>query len=280
MKKIFKNPLFTFIIGTVIFSAVSVLAYSIVSSNVGFTPKDSSWEVENVSEALDDLYDRTNSIALKKICRYVDSEYGDESDHFSVGTKYECDPGDNIKRNFYVLEVRDNSVDLIMERNITESNISWKNAKHYFESGAGSALNWKYVQVIKMPDIQQIVNAVDYPTWKYEDKANTGWFCMGLKDQSSCAQGNWTYASEAGKAAVKPYRWLFNYLSDCSPFGCDPTTELDSNSAKQNGYWTNDFIFGYSEYWCISRGGLVNNCNNSSIYGLRPVITVSKTNFR
>ena len=62
MKKIFKNPIFTFILGAVIFSTLSVFAYSIIAQDVGFTPKDDTWKnkdgtaIENVKEALDDLY--------------------------------------------------------------------------------------------------------------------------------------------------------------------------------------------------------------------------------
>ena len=62
MKKLFKNPIFTFILGAVIFSAVSVLAYSLLAGNVGFTPFDTSWkrqdgtDITNVEEALNELY--------------------------------------------------------------------------------------------------------------------------------------------------------------------------------------------------------------------------------
>ena len=57
MKKIFKNPILTFILGAITFSCItSAFAYSIIASSVGFTPTDDTWEVENVSKALDDLY--------------------------------------------------------------------------------------------------------------------------------------------------------------------------------------------------------------------------------
>ncbi|MBR1416339.1 MAG: H-type lectin domain-containing protein [Bacilli bacterium] len=55
MDKILKIKIFYFILGAVIFSTVSVFAYSIIASNVGFTPKASNWNVDNVSDALDYL---------------------------------------------------------------------------------------------------------------------------------------------------------------------------------------------------------------------------------
>ena len=57
MKKIFKNPIFTFILGAVLFSGITgVVAYQYQASQVSFTPKDKTWKVDNVKEAIDDLY--------------------------------------------------------------------------------------------------------------------------------------------------------------------------------------------------------------------------------
>ena len=56
MKKIIKNPIFTFIIGLVLAgSVVGVVAYNYNAKDIGYTPSDSSWEVNNVEEALKDL---------------------------------------------------------------------------------------------------------------------------------------------------------------------------------------------------------------------------------
>ena len=56
MKKIIKNPLFTFILGALIFSSLGVAAYSLLSSDVQFTPENNKWQVGNVEEALNSLY--------------------------------------------------------------------------------------------------------------------------------------------------------------------------------------------------------------------------------
>ena len=58
MKKLMKNPIFMFILGFVIAVGVtSVLAYDLFAPNVGYTPKDDTWNVDNTKSALDDLYD-------------------------------------------------------------------------------------------------------------------------------------------------------------------------------------------------------------------------------
>ena len=58
MKKLLKSRLFFFILGAVIFSTVSVFAYSYLAGDIGFTPTDTSWkkqgggDITNVEEAL------------------------------------------------------------------------------------------------------------------------------------------------------------------------------------------------------------------------------------
>lgn len=58
MKKIFKKSnIFSFLLGAIIFgSVVGVSAYSIFATDIEYTPKDITWNVDNVESALDDLY--------------------------------------------------------------------------------------------------------------------------------------------------------------------------------------------------------------------------------
>lgn len=78
MKKIFKNPIFTFILGAIIFGGiVGVSAYTIFANDIGYTPKDSTWkksngeDITNVKDAIDELYskskDFTNGLGQTKI---------------------------------------------------------------------------------------------------------------------------------------------------------------------------------------------------------------------
>ena len=252
----------------------SVFAYSYLAQDIGYTPSDTSWDVHNTKEALDDLRSDISSYANKRVCTYIDSQYSkDSNDRLSVGTRYECDPGDGVPRRFFILEVNDISVDLLMEKDLDNTGISWYNVKRYFRTGNGSNLGWDNVITVKLPEVQQIVNATDKTGWYYDAADNTSWFCFGLKDKTSCAQGSWTYTTEAGKTAVVPYRWLFNYLKGCTPFGC----EFDV-STGQIGYWTSDAIFRNNQFWCVDKYGMINNCTTDSNRSIRPVITILKTN--
>ena len=53
--KIIKNPIFTFILGALICGTTGVVASTLMASNVAYTPKDSTWGVNNVEAAIDSL---------------------------------------------------------------------------------------------------------------------------------------------------------------------------------------------------------------------------------
>ena len=90
MKKIIKNPIFTFILGALIFGGiVGVSAYTIFANDIGYTPKDSTWkksngeDITNVKDAIDDLYSKANSIHF--------------TDSFLNGNIYDIYYGNSIK---------------------------------------------------------------------------------------------------------------------------------------------------------------------------------------
>ena len=63
MKKIFKKSnIFSFLLGALIFGGITgVVAATILSKDVSYSPKDTTWKVDNVKDAIDDLYDKTNN---------------------------------------------------------------------------------------------------------------------------------------------------------------------------------------------------------------------------
>ena len=65
IKTLFKNPIFTFILGAVIFGTISTIyaASLATAENVSYTSSDTSWSVTNLKAALDDLYSKVESKA-------------------------------------------------------------------------------------------------------------------------------------------------------------------------------------------------------------------------
>ena len=54
--KIFKNSIFTFILGLIIAGTIGVVAVNLSANNIDFDPNDENWNVSTVQGALNDLY--------------------------------------------------------------------------------------------------------------------------------------------------------------------------------------------------------------------------------
>ena len=66
MKRIFKNSIFTFILGGVCFASITAFALSVHSNQVVYTPNNPNFKVENVEEALDELYAKMRNATIGK----------------------------------------------------------------------------------------------------------------------------------------------------------------------------------------------------------------------
>ena len=72
MLRVFKSKIAFFFLGLIIASTIAVFAYSYAANNVGFTPIDTDWSVDNVKTALDDLNAKIKD--KKLIMLYGDSK--------------------------------------------------------------------------------------------------------------------------------------------------------------------------------------------------------------
>lgn len=210
-----------------------------------------------------------------KVCELVDGT------HLAIGSKYECNLGDGVKRNFYVLvnDTNTDNVELIMDRNITQGSatptMSWQNAMAYFETGAGVSIkeSWTNIISVGLPGAQDIANAVGNTNWDLSTAQATyqvsDAFFLDPKD------GVYGKTQVANSKNLSNYRWLANYTASCSSYGCDPETSLESPEAK--GYWTKNVVETYtSKSWNINNyvkmNAIANSINNNC--GVRPVVTV------
>ena len=86
MKKFIKNNIIGFILGAVIFSSITVAAYSILANDIGYTPSDSTWkksngeDITNVKDAIDELYNKSatykNLILIEESFQLDSTHYG------------------------------------------------------------------------------------------------------------------------------------------------------------------------------------------------------------
>ena len=78
----FKNYICWLLVLTVIFVS-AVFAYSLFAQNIGFTPRNPNWDVDNVASALDDLYDSS----VVTIPGYIKKLLADHNKRYTFGLK-------------------------------------------------------------------------------------------------------------------------------------------------------------------------------------------------
>ena len=155
MKKVLKSRIFLVIVTALIFTGIGAFA-TISASSI-------TYNGTTVDLVLNDLYSKVNS-AGGKTCLYLSGTKNE------VGAKYICDPGDGIARSFYILKVNTNDVELIMDRNISDSvglsaTMSWEDAMSFFTTGAGKDLSWTNAISVGLPGAQAIADAGEIPNW-------------------------------------------------------------------------------------------------------------------
>ena len=264
-----KKYILTIIICGIIFTSIGVFAGSYNAKQISYTPSDNTWKVSNVKDAIDDIKDKG---VYKKVCTKVSGT------DLAVGSKYECNPSldGETKYNFYVLRTEGNAVKLIMERNITDTvgsarTMNWQTAMDFFRNGAGKNLGWK--TAVELPRAQDIADAVGNTGWKTAEKDYNGWFCLETNKQDTTTNP-YCYNN------TQKTEWLWNYTRECADWHC--SNSLDSNYAY--GYWTGDMVSKQldttARVWDVIRGGHLYSASvsNAASRGVRPVITLSKSN--
>ena len=189
----------------------------------------------------------------------------------TTGTKTGCMKWYMFKDN------NDGTVDLLLDHN-TSSNIAWNSdntnteMKEIATQFATDTTGWKVDA--RLITANEIANITGNTTWT--SLKSTGNFYFE------------TNTSSAPSKYTKAYSWLFDYTKGCTNYGC----EIDDADGGL-GYWTNTPMAGNTRsLWGVgsvkntSGTGLVVYFGGSYLgdqvaayknYGLRPVITVSKT---
>ena len=230
MKKVLKvgsKLLLGMLIGFVVCSTVVYAQILISSTEVTYTPTDSLFKTTNTKEALDDLYDRVDKFKdIPKFCQLESGTLG------AIGSKYACDPGDGVVRNFYILKTDNEYVEMLMDRNLDDTNSTYIDALRYFKTEAGINLknSWTNVLDVSFPRKQSILD-IAYNTFNV---TSLSYNCLNSKNQqNSCYTA--TNVSTG---------WLFEHLYGCVSYGCS-----DQSGTTDNGYWIeSDYYIRFVKY--------------------------------
>ena len=239
-----------FVLGLIIAGSIGVIA-------VNLSANDISYGNGTVKDALDELYTSSRGVS----CLYLSGTKG------QVGSKYICDPGDGVARNFYILKVDTDEVKLIMERNLSDEignvkTMSYSDANSFI-SNNNINTSWKNAKSVSLPSIQDIANAGGITGWDVTTATTSNWSYFGVNSQNDTRKRS-------------NYIWLYDYTRECSSYEC--TNSLSSSYAY--GYWSNDLIQNDStRAWNVFRGGYIGYDTKTidTHYGVRPVITMEKT---
>ena len=169
------------------------------------------------------------------------------SGNYSYGDEYTCELGDNDAKTFFVLEKNGDNVSLIMDRNIDSNGKSTTsgNTVAWCKSGADNSC------------------AAD-GALEYLKTSTTRWTKL-TESQISLPSFDQIYKA-AGNKTSGLSTWLYG--------------NLNSSSAPY-AYWTSTPHSSRSSYACyVGYDGHLSNNRVDSVeyYGVRPVITVSKSN--
>ena len=148
--------------------------------------------------------------------------------------------------------------------NLTGSNSEMKEAKEALKTDTS---NWKSDLNPRLITANEVAKITKHPTFD-ASKENQDWFCL---DTNKPDTTNWCSKAQG----TSEYAWLFDYTSGCTSYGCSNT----SNSSTW-GYWTSTPKKDDSTIaWVVYTGGTLSYSNvTNNDYGIRPVITISKSN--
>ena len=143
--------------------------------------------------------------------------------------------------------------------NSTGSNSEMKEAADTLKTDTST---WK--NTARLITANEIAKITGHPTFD-ASKENQKYFYLDSNNQTQTAN-----ASNKSK-----YAWLFDYTNECTSYGCN---KADSSTW---GYWTSTRSIGGSltaAWRVIGSGHLFNNNVTFADSGIRPVITISKSN--
>ena len=182
----------------------------------------------------------------------------------TTGTKSGC-------MKWYVFNDKEGNatVNVILDHNTT-ANVAWNSTgnnsemKEVADALKKDTSTWKNTaRLITANEVAKITGNTGFDA----SKESQTWFYLDSNNQTQTAN-----SSNKSK-----YAWLFDYTIDCTNYGCNTS---DSNT---HGYWTrtpytskvsSTFVWSvYNE--CALSFGLA---NNDLLRGIRPVITLSKSN--
>ena len=246
----------------------------------GSTPDNGTIKIENSSVKSYDIgidgYEVNNG-EVKKVSTtksfkngtavYYNPETGNkcskEASKSTTGTKSGC-------MKWYVFNDKEGNatVNVILDHNTT-ANVAWNSTGNNSEMKEvkikleEDTKDWK--NTARLITANEVAKITGYTSWG-TNITGCPWFCFDTNQQDD--------TNDCAKAQGKSkYAWLFDYTKECTSYGCNVS---DSSTW---GYWTSTQYVNSIHVWFVARNGRLDvNSASSTGHGVRPVITISKSN--
>ena len=187
---------------------------------------------------------------------------------------------------FYIFDDSGDNYVMILDHN-TSGDVAW-NGKNRNTSMNEVAIRLSedtngWVGSPRLMDADEVAAIVKNTSWRKSTARSTNYFYFGSKTTTEYSSQN-----AAEKIMQRRYAWLFDNLYQSINYGGSVEDNnqyiYGSNYGKSNitGYWTSSPVTGSDTFvWRVTRDGCLDDssANESSVYGVRPVITLSKSEF-
>lgn len=195
-----------------------------------------------------------------------------------------CDPGTVIKyrvnsensKYFHVLH-DDGKTMTVQDRDNTIENVTWSNINT--STGPQNVLQ----QIESVVNTWNNVNSNDYTLGEMNFIENSFTGCSSYND---CSINPYTLAVNASKSRIISVqeainagcsattcpKWMYNYLTDCTSYGCP-----NPYGANIYGYWTlSANSINPTSSWTIANNGSLTPANIAESRGARAVVVINK----
>ena len=204
---------------------------------------------------------------------------------FAYGDEYTCELGDNDTKTFFVLETSDNNVSLIMNANVDSNGKALTPSNIPTDKGTAAWIideDWKAAGGVITNEMKNDGGACQYAGYcatneygpvsaEKKLKINTkGWIKLSPAQITLPTAYQIATASEKtfnNRQVVEIKTWLKDYLRGAT-----------NNVSDVNGYWTSSpKNSSVNSAWRVVYSEGINDHEVYVPYGIRPVITISKS---
>ena len=272
-----KKFIFGFILGILVMGTTAYAAYKYQAKEVGYTPSNENFKVDNVEDAIEELYQKQvgpTYVVLNTGETHKGIVYLDPTDLTkkciasnsvsTTETKTGC-----MKWYVFIDDANKNEYTMILDHNTTATT-NWNSNNDNTDPSEINAEVLKLVSDYGWKITPRLITAQEIA-----DIANVSWSGNTTYRLGTGTDVDYSKMTSEQQVKQRSYHWLFDYTKNCTNYGgsvADPSTA---------GYWTSTPVSAYpTRTYLMSYEARLDHGNTNGVngnYGIRPVITISKS---